>query len=468
MTIGLFFAGQVSAQESWSLAKCIEYARLNNLSVKQAQYTIENAKLDNQWNQFSRLPTVSGRASAGYQFGRTIDPFSNTFVTERVGFNSYGVDASMTLYAGNRINNSIKQSKIDLESAHLQAQATVNDISLSIANAYLNILLAQEQLDNAQNRLRLSQNQLEQTDKLINAGTLPPNDRLDIVAQIAIDEQGIIEAQNLVTTGYLNLKQLMEIDPNTDIQIVRPDEALFQDMDAAQLYNLDKVYSAALQTQPGIRAADLDLESAKLGENIARGSFLPTLSLFGGLSTNYSTAAKNPIFGLERFPTTIYFDDVPTVVDVEQFTSIGTENISFTDQINENFGQNFGVSLGIPIYSNHQNKINLERARLATLNTEVTNRQLRQQLKSDVQLAITNARASSENLKAAQRSLEATEAAFDNAQKRFDLGAINTLEFITARNNYDISQVELIRSRYQHLFNLKIIDFYLGNVIQLD
>ena len=456
------------AQNTWPLEKCIEYAQKNNLSTKQAQYTIQDAQLMEKLNQFSRLPSLNARTSAGYQFGRTIDPTTNTFNNQAIFFNSFAVDAGMTIFNGNRITNSVKQSKKDLEAARLEAQATVNDISLNIAAAYLSILLAEEQLENAQKRLELSQEQLEQTDKLIRAGSLPPNDRLDFLAQIALDEQAIVESQNQVAIGYLNLKQLMEIDPNEEVIIVRPKTINIPADADPSVYRVNEVYTAALQTQPQIRAADLRLESAQLDEDITRAGMLPTLSLFGSLNTNYSSISQAPIFGLVRSTETVFINDMPVDIQFENEVPVDFKKVSYSDQINENFGQTVGASLNIPIYSNHRNKIQMERARLNALNTEVVNRQQRNLLKTDVQRSIADARAARESYTAAQKSVDAAQAAFDNAEKRFQLGAINSLEYTTARNNLDRAQVDLIRSKYQYIFNLKTVDFYLGRPITLD
>ncbi|MCB0551931.1 MAG: TolC family protein [Phaeodactylibacter sp.] len=457
-----------NAQNTWSLEKCIDYARQNNLSVKQAEYSIKNTDLTRKQNEFNRLPGLSGRTSGGLQFGRTIDPTTNSFNTEQITFNSFSIDLNATLYSGNRLNNAVKQSRIDLEAARLDAQATVNDIGLSIANAYLSILLAEEQLENARRRLELSQSQLDQTDKLIRAGSLPPNDRLDFLSQIALDEQSIIEAQNLVAIGYLNLKQIMEIDPNEDIRIVRPESINIPEGVDPQGFQLNEVYNAALQTQPQIRAADLRLESAQLEENIAHAGFLPTLSLFASLNTNYSSAFQSPIFGLVRSKQTVFINNDPVEIEFENEAPVDYKNIAFGKQFNDNFGQTVGLSLGVPIYSNHSNRIAVERARLNVLNTQVTNRQQRQQLKTDVQRAIADARAARETLQASQRTADASQAAFENAEKRFKLGAINSLEYTTARNNLDRALVDVIRAKYQYLFNLKVVDFYLGRPIILD
>jgi outer membrane protein len=458
----------ITAQNTWTLERCIEYARQNNLSVKQAEYTVENNQLTDRQNQFNRLPSLNARTSAGSQFGRTIDPTTNTFNTERISFNSFSVDASATLYAGNRLNNTIKQSKINLEASRYDAQATLNNIGLNIANAYLSILLAEEQLSNARRRLELSQEQLSQAEKLIQAGARPANERLDFLAQMALDEQLIIEAQNLVAIGYLNLKQLLEVDPNEDLRIVRPESITIPPTADPRNFNLDETYVAALQTQPQIRAADLRLESAQLDENIAQGGFLPTLSLFASLNTNFSSAFRSAVFGPLRVPQTVFIDNTPVVIEFETQVPLEFNQIPYSKQFRDNFGQTVGLSLGVPIYSNHQNRIAVQRARLNVLNTQVTNRQLRQQLKTEVQRAIADSRAAREGMLAAQRTVDAAQAAFDNAETRFKLGAINSLEYATSRNNLDRAQIDLIRTKYQYLFNLKVVDFYLGRPITLD
>jgi outer membrane protein len=457
-----------TAQNNWTLERCIEYAQQNNLSTKQAQYNIQSAELNQQLSQYSRLPSVNGRVSGGYQFGRTIDPTTNTFNNERIGFNTFAVDASVTLYGGGRINNSVEQNKLNTRAARLEAESILNNTSLNIAAAYLNILLNEEQLANARKSLELSQEQLEQTDKLIRAGALPPNDRLDFLAQIARNEQLIIEAQNGLAIGYLNLKQLMEVDPGEKINIVRPvsiDDFSTSDPSA---FKLEEVYTAALQTQPQIRAADLRLEGSQLSEDIARAGYLPTLTLFGSLNSNYSSVAQNIIFGPRLIDQTIIIDGSPLDVQFENNVPVDAERINYSDQLSENFGQTVGLQLSVPIYSNHRNKIETERAQIGVLTQQVTNQQQRQQLKTDVQRAIADARASKESLNAAQRTVEAAQMAFDNAQKRFNLGAINSLEYTTARNNLDRAQVDLISAKYQYVFNVKTVDFYMGRKITLD
>ncbi len=469
LSILMLLSASVSqGQETWSLERCIEYAQQNSLTMKQADYTIQDAQLNLKRNQFSRLPSINASVNGGYQFGRTIDPTTNTFNTETIIFNSYNLTTNLPLFTGFQIVNSVKQSKYDLAASQLEAQASANDMALQIATAYLNILLAEEQLANARNRLGQSEEQLENTDKLIQAGSLPVNDRLDFVAQVARDEQAIVEAENAVIVNYLTLKQLMEVDPNLDFKIERPDALVIPSDRDPENFNVNEIFAAALGAQPQIEAGNQRLQSALMGVDIARASMLPTVSLFGNLNTNYSSLAQT-LSGTQtvRVEQTFFIDDNPVAVAFDQEVP-NFEDQSYIDQVNENFGQNFGLSIQVPIYNRHQNRIAMDRSRVQALNQEVLNRQQRQQLKTDVQRAVADARAAQRSLEAAQRTLEAAQGAYENAQRRFDLGAINSLEFTTARNTLEQAKVSLIQAKYQFVFNVKTVDFYLGRPLRMD
>lgn len=469
----IFFLSYTNAQETWSLRKCIEYAEQNNLTLKSAKYNIEDAKLLEKRAKLARTPNLSGTSTFGFQFGRTVDPTTNSFRNQRIGFNSYNLNANVTVFDGGRIRNTARQSNIDVEAAKANADFTFNSLALSIANAYLQILMAQEQVENAKKRLDLSQKQLDQTDKMIQAGTLPQNDRLDVEAQIARDEQSIIQNQNTLDINYLNLRQLLELPPDADFKIERPEVIIPADANP-EAKTFGEVYSAALGTQPQIRADELRLRSADVGVNLAKAGYFPTLSLFGGLNTNWSSASKdfqNPNLDnatlIQGPPTDAVINGEPGQIAFFNSTGITFPDVSFFDQLDQNFGQNAGFSINIPFYSQGRNKVAVERAQVNVLNARVQSEQTKQQLKTDVLNAITSARAAKRSLEAAQKSKKAAEAAFHNSEKRFQLGAINTFEFTTARNNFDIASVDVIVAKYEYLFRLKIVDFYLGKQLEL-
>ncbi len=458
------------SQETWSLQRCVEYAKENSLTLKQAQYGIELAALTNKQNRLAKLPSINGTGSGGFQFGRTIDPTTNSFRNQRIGFNNLRINASMPVYNGGQINNSIKQSEFDLKASQADATFAFNNTVLSIANAYLQILMAEEQLGNAQKRKHLSEEQLEQTDKMIRAGTLPENDRLDVLAQIARDEQTIVQSQNLIDLNYLNLKEFMQLDPSTEIKIEIPEIEIGDDSDP-DAHSFREVYSTAVVSQPQVLRDEMNLRSAEIGVDIARGALLPTIALFGGVDTRWSSASK-VVTGTvsERVPQSSFYlpgATEPLDFEIEVQRPIFADH-PYIDQLDQNLGQNIGLSLNVPIYNNGRNQINVERAKVGILNAKLQSDLTKQQLKVDVQNAIANARAAKRSLDAANKTVKAASAAFENAQKQYELGAINTFQFTTARNNLDIAEIDATVSKYDYLFRVKIVDFYMGKEIRID
>lgn len=456
------------AQETWSLEKCVRYALEENINIQRAALGVQTNELNLKGNRMSRLPNVSASGSAGYQFGRTIDPVSNEFNSLSIGANSFGLNAGVTVYNGNRIRNSIKQSQYDVLAAREDLAQTKNDISLLIAQSYLNVLFAEEQLAAAIKRRVLSESQLEQVDKLIQAGARPKNDRLEILATIARNEQAIIGQENAVTTGLLNLKNLLQLDPGTDIKLEKPQNVIIDSSENPDVLVLDALYKTSLSNQPFVKADENRYKSAELGKSIAKSGRLPRLTAFGGLSTNYSTRARR-LDGTTTevlIPQEVTFMGITQVIEFPQ-TIFGLEDNPYFNQLNENFGQNIGLSLSVPIYSNHQNLINIERAELNMVSAQYTAEINKQNLKNDIQTAIANARTAKRTLQAAEITQQASSAAFENSEKQFQLGTINTFEYATSRNNLDQAEIDLIIAKYDYLFKLKVLDFYQGKTLGL-
>ena len=466
--LALTFTFSGFSQEAWSLQKCVQHARQNNLSLKQSEIAISQAELTEKGSRMARLPNLNASTNFGLQYGRSIDRTTNDFINEKLGFNNLSMNANLTVYNGGRIKNSIKQSQYDLEAAKEDANTQFQNIALQMAAAYLNVLLANEQVTIAQKALGQSNTQLSQIDKRIDAGVLPKSDRLDIIAQIARNEQTLITAQNTVEINYLSLKNLLELEPDYDLKIEIPQELMSIETNT-EMFSLGSVYSQALTSQPSIKASEIRMKSSELAIPIAKAGALPTVTLFAGLDTRWSSVAKRQNGIIENVlfeePVQINGEDVTLgrFFDVPTFA----DKYLYTDQLNDNFGQNFGVAINIPIYNNHQASINIERARLEIINAEVQNRQAKQQLKADVQNAIANARAARTELAASEKSLEAAKAASENAEKRYRLGAINTLELTTAKTNLDTAELNVVRAKYDYVFRLKIIDFYLGKELKL-
>lgn len=459
----------LAQQGAMDLRDCIDYARENNLNLERAEYGLQDAELLNRRNRLSRLPNLNGQVSGGIQFGRTIDPVSNEFRTQNIGFNSYNLQAGLTLFDGGRINSTVRQGEANLEAARLDVDAAFNDLSLQIASSYLQILLADEQLAAAQKRLELVQEQLDQTDKLIEVGALPENDRLDILAQIAINQQAVIQSENARASAKLNLRQLLQMELGEPLEIVKP--AVIVPADAGvELFNVSEVYLAALNTQPQIRADQFRITAAEEGVSIARSVGIPSLNVFGGVTTNWSSLGQSLTGGTSTvfIPVDVKFPD-GTQQTVELGQSFpATEDAAYLTQLEDNLGQNIGVSLSVPIFNASNASISRQRAELGVMNARISADLNKQLLMADVQRAINDANAAARTYEAAQVSYDAAQASLENAQRRFQLGAINTFELTTAQNTFDQAEIEVIRSKFQYVFNLKILDFYLGRELNLE
>lgn len=466
----LSFAQGIFAQDVWSLERCIQHALAHNLTLKQSQAQAKLAVLSEQQAKAGRLPNVGFNGSFGENFGRSIDPTTNSFSTTAVAFNSFGLSAGTNVYAGGQVHHQIKQANLNAQAAKADAEQMSNNLALQVAQAYLNVLLAEEQALIARQRVGQSERQLANTQKLIDAGTLPLIEQYTVQAQIARESQSVVTASNNVDLAYLSLKQLMMLEPNAELILEKPTFQIPVDAKPETL-DLGTLYSTAVQTQPTIRAADLRVQSAQRGIKVAQADYLPQLSIFASMSTNYSSQFldfKNPIVLGTRLGTAQRIRINDQDVSVQTYSPIVEYNkLPYFDQINQNLGQALGARLSVPIYQNGRVRLNVERARLNVLTAETQQLQAQQQLKNDIQTAIANARAGQRQMDASQKSLEAARTAFTNIEKRFAIGGANTLEMSTAKNNLDIAENDLAVARYNYLFRLKIIDFYQGKALTI-
>ena len=457
----------VKAQNRWSLQKCVTYATENSLAIKQSIAQIRNAELTLKQNQLSRLPNLNAGVSGGYQFGRTIDPTTNSFALEGIGFNSYSLNTGIQVFGGGIIKHNILRSKYELEAGKLEAEATENNLGLQVAAAYLNVLLADEQLVIAKTRLFQSQNQLNQINRFIEVGARPLNERYDFEAALALDQQALIEAENFLIRSNLILRQFLLIPDGTPFDIEKPEIKIPEDVDVDGI-STNELFIGAVDILPQVKAAEKRLQAANIGILQAKANLLPSLSLFASLRSNFSNQASTITgFDVTKVKQNVFINNIPVALEIEQNVPTFAKKEYF-DQVSENFGQSLGLQLNIPIYNNRQVKINIERAKLGVISNEVAKEQARQQLRTEIEQTLTAVRASQRSLQAADLSLKAATAAFENAQKRYELGAINSLELNTARTNMERAKSDRIRSRFQHLFNLKQVDFYQGKPITLD
>lgn len=457
------------AQETWSLERCINQAQENSRQVKQSQIAVKNAELIKKQDTWSRYPSVSANSNLGFNFGRSVNPSTYAFENNATNYNSWGLSAGATLYNGGRINNQIKQSETDVKAAKADLEQAASDIAMSVAQAYLQILLNDEQSENAKKRLQTTQSQLDRIERQIKAGQLAPNARYDLQAQAARDEQQIVTASNNVEISYLNLKNLLELSPETAMKIERP-AIIIPTGTNPDGYMFKAVYNQALNNQPQIRAGDLRIKSAEIAVKIAQAALMPTLSISGNLNSNYSSTILDFNRGKRveiPVPQKIEIDGQTKNVTFFQTQTFESPKKTYPAQLGDNFGQGISLNLSIPIFNGFSRQIGVQRQRLNVESQILALNRNKQQLKTDVQNAIASARAAKKSYEAAQKTFDAQKAAFDATEKRFQIGNANGFEFAQAKNNLDSAERDVTVSKYDYLFRLKIVDFYEGKKLTL-
>lgn len=385
----LFLVFSASGQETWGLEKCIKHAAENNVQVLRSDLNVEQAKLNQHQAKQQRYPNISGAGTYSVNFGRSIDPTTNTYESRTLQGNNFSLNAGAPIYNGLQIRNTIEQRSFDILSSQSDKDAAINNLALSVAQTYLQILLNEDQLEIAENRLETTKRQLERTTKLINAGQLAAVNKLPIEAQIFSDEQTIIVTENLVQGAYLSLKTLLNLEADYNLIVERPDAIVPANYNLEGLA-LQDLYSSSLSYQPQIKANDYRIKSAEKAIDVAKGARLPSLSLFGNLNTNFADIAKKR----STVPSTIL---VPVTFmgqtgDIE-FPSqdLVVEDYPYFNQLADNFGQSLGIRLSVPIYNNGVFNTNIQRAELNLKSAGYTANQAKLQLKADIQNALANA-----------------------------------------------------------------------------
>ncbi len=465
LTICVFGISSIQAQEVWDLERCIRYAQENSFQVKQADISIQNSELTNKQSRLSRYPTLNGSGSYAFNFGRSIDPTTNQFESQTIQSNNWALQSGVVVYNGFQTKNSIKQSEFDIMAAKEDKNDIVNNLSLSVAQAYLQIMLVEDQITISKNRLQQTKDQMERTIKLINIGTLPASNKVDLEAQLASDEQVLIANENSLTLAYLSLKQLLNLDPYYDIRVDRPEVMVPVDGNPDN-FTVDLLYAEALKSQPAILANEHRQKSSEIGVDIARGGLQPTVTAFGNLSTNYSNLGirSTGTQSVQSYLGDLVLGSDTIPLNLENERQI-FEKSPYFNQLTDNFSQAVGVSVNIPIFNGGRQRIAIQRAELGVLSSEYAAEQTKVQLKADIQRALTDAQGAMRQLEATEKALEAQQNAFENAEKRYKLGALSTYDYARAKDNMDIAKSNVVSSKYDYIFKLKVLDYYLGKNI---
>ncbi|MCK9219568.1 MAG: TolC family protein [Bacteroidales bacterium] len=436
----LITTGGRAQNKLWTFQQCLDTAWQRNISINQSRLSNELNKVSLEQVKANRIPSLSANASEGLNFGKNVDPTTNSYVTQAYHSTNFGVSSSLNLFNGMQNANTIRQNRLNVQAGQYDIEKVKNDVTLNITTGYLQVLFAYEILSAAKSQESATAAQVDRTGKLVNAGKSPESDLLQIKSQLATDNLSVVNAQIQLNLAKVTLMQLMEI-PITDNFEVEVPVQTEPPIELGQTN--EEIYKKSLEVQPQIASASLKTNASLMALKISEGARWPRLTLGGSLSSNFASSRTKG-------------------------TAVNPENYPFFTQIWDNIGQSFSLGLSIPIYNNRQIKSNIDRAKINAMTTQLSEQNTKNVLRKSIEQTYTDLRAAMKKYGATKEQLAAVESVYLNAEKKYDVGVMNATDFLIQKNNYTQSQSNLIQAKFDYIFKQKILDFYQGKEIKFN
>lgn len=465
LTLLLFATFLATAQENkkWTLQECVNYALENNISIKQSELDIELSELTKKDAIGNFLPNINASASNSWNTGLTQNVTTGILQTQTTRNFSAGVTASLNLFDGLRNFKELQRAKISQLSSQYRLEKMQDDITLFVADAYLQVLFNKQNLEVLKSQNEVTKEQLERTEQLVDAGSLPKGDLLEIEATFADERQRIIVAKNNIRISLISLAQTLLIKDYENFDIVERDYNVF----GSELLNtpVNQVVETAKEERAEIKIAETNRELAQKDVELARGAYYPSLGAF----FNYNTRES----GMGRIVDVRPDEDNPTrqigfveetgaaVVAPNTVSTIGSP-LPFFEQLQRNDGISYGVQLNIPIFNGLSTRNQVRRNQVNVKRAEYELEQAKLDLEANVYQAYVDAEGAFEAYEAALVAANAQEQSFEYATQRFDVGLSNAFEFSQAKLRYENSQSEVLRTKYDYIFKLKVLELYFG------
>ena len=420
-------AGAQAQERVWTLPQCIDYALENNLSIKQNDISVEQKEISLNTAENSRLPGVSGSAGQNFSFGRGLTA-DNTYANTNTTNTSFSVGADVPVFNGFRLKHNIELSKLDLAAATADLEKARDDIRVAVAQAYVQILYNMEILDVARSQVEIDSMQVIRLTEMAASGKASRAEVSAQEASLAQSRLSATQASNNLSLAILDLTQLLELPSPEGFRIARPS---VEGLETAILMDPEAIYAEAVQVKPSIKAEEIRLDYASKNIDLARSSYLPSVSLSGGLGTNYYTSSGFPAAG-------------------------------FSSQLKNNFSQYVGLNLNIPIFSRFSTRNQVRGAKLSFDSQEIMLENTKKSLYKEIQQAYYNAVGSQAKYRSSVVAAASAADAFELAQARYENGKSGITEFNEAKARYMSAQSDLVQARYEYLYQSKILDFYRG------
>ena len=431
LMIGSLGFGTANAQKAWSLRECCDYAIEHNISIKQQENQCRQQEIQLSTSKNSRLPDVSASLGQNFSFGRGLTA-QNTYTNTNTSSTSLQLGASLPLFTGFEIPNQIKLSKLNLEAATADLEKAKNDIRMQVAQAYVQILYDMEIADVAHRQIAIDSAQVARLQAFVDNGKASEAELSQQKATMANSKLTATQADNNLKLELLALSQLLELPSPEGFAVVRPNpEELAKLMLQDKLITPDYIYAEALGVKPEILSQQLKLKGTEHSIKIAQAGHYPTLSLSGGLGTNY-------------------------------YTTSGFKADGFGKQLENNFSQYIGLNLSVPIFSRFQTRNRIRSARIDQANQQLQLDNTKKTLYKEIQQVYYNAQNAQSKEKSSAEAVQSSKDAFQLMQAKYENGKANITEFNESKNNYLKSESDLVQARYENLYQHALLEFYRG------
>jgi len=467
----LFFVLTISTAahaqvKKWTLSECVQYALDNNISVKQSELDLAATDIEKMSATGAFLPSLNFSTSTSENTGLSFNPLTNNAQTTTFLSVNGSVNVGYTVFDGLRNYRRVQRAALSQLSSQYRLAKMKDDISLFVANGYLQVLLNKANAAAVIAQNQVTKQQIERTKKLIDAGVLPRGDLLEIDATDAGEQQRIAVAENAVKISLISLSQLLLIKDYENFDIVDEDYQVVNN--AIALKTVDELIEGAKQTRSEVKIAQQNVSISEKDLQIAKGANLPTLNAFFGYNSRYTNATS---FTQDLDPDNPFITQEIGIVEqtgqsvVGQFPNTISREVqadAFLDQAYENDGISYGVQLSIPVFNAFSVKANVKRSQISLERSKLQLQQASLDLESNVYQAFVDAQGSRKAYQAAQKSVTSQELAYQYAKDRYDAGATNAFDFSQSKLRYDNAQVELNRSKYDYIFKIKVLELYFG------
>ncbi len=453
-------------QKKWTLQECVQHALDNNISIKQSELDLAAVDADKLSALGNLLPSFNANAGVSENTGLSFNPVTNNAQTTTFLSVTGRVNVGYTLFDGLRNIRQLQRAKLSELSNQYRLDKMKDDISLAVANSYLQILTNKANLETFVAQNEVTKKQIDQTQELVDAGQLPRGDLLEIKAQDASEQQQIIIAQNNVTISKIGLAQLLLIKDYENFDIVDSDFEITDESFSEK--PVEEIIDAAEENRSEVLIAEQDVELAEKDLQIARGAYYPTISAFFGYDTRYTDATSFERIQDPDNPTSVQQIGVvqgtgqPVVSEFSNSinTIVGAD--PFVNQLYQNDGIAYGFQLSVPIFNGFATRSNVQRREIDVERRQFQLEQAKLDLESTVYQAYVDARGSKKSYEAARVAMESQELAYDYAQERYDVGLTNAFDFSQSKLRLNNAKINLNQAKFDYLFRLKVLELYFG------